>query len=274
MAICKKCGNTGSTRDNPLKCITCGRERKKKENINSIPLEEKKNIDYKNLIPARYRDTMFSIQKLKSNAYKTEDEDSKSFNIYCGVLDIIHKNIVTGALPKMSFLITAKAGNGKRTWAYSLIKLAIENNMSVNPLLDLKDVYNLVVGRQEENIEPYLRGMIDYDLYTSDLCIISIDQVNSKYAYIIPHIIDKRSSLDKPTIFISNISKANILKKAPDLLTYINQKPLKAVKGDTQALTTVEYYSERIATERELFYKNLNNQSQSQSQNTNYKGGL
>lgn len=270
MAICRKCGNTGSTKDNPLKCTDCGRERKKKENINSIPLDEKKNIDYKNLIPARYKDTVFSTQKLKSNAYRTEDEDNKSFSIYCGVLDLIHKSIVAGTLPKMSFLITAKAGNGKRTWAYSLLKIAMENNISINPLLDLKDVYNLVVGRQAENIETYLRGMTDYDLYTSDLCIISIDQVNSKYAYIIPHIIDKRSSLDKPTIFISSISKANILKKSPDLITYINQKPLKAVKGDTQSITSVEYYSERIASEREQFYKNLNNQNQ----NTNYKGGL
>lgn len=259
--LCRKCGNTGSTRDNPDKCTACGKSRIKTENITAVSIEDKPNIDYEAIIPARYKNTSFSLQKLSSDAKKGPDGAlEESFKLYFRTLGKIFKEVVGGSLPKTSYFISAKPGNAKRTWAYTLIKEAMQNKMSVIPLLDIKDAYYLTIGRQIPGLEELLNGMTVYDLYTADLCILSIDTISARYAFLIQHIVDKRSKLNKPTIFISNISKDALINKVPDIAVYLEHKYLKEVENDTQSIIAIDYYTNKVVTEKDKFFKNLNEQ--------------
>ncbi|WP_275372810.1 hypothetical protein [Clostridium tertium] len=257
--LCRKCGGTGSTKENPDKCTDCGKQRIRLVDIPTAQIEIKPKIDYESVIPNRYKDDIFSAQKLYSSQYRGENTElTKSFQIYCSYLDTIFKSVVGDKIPRRSFLVCSKPGNAKRIWAYTLIKEAKSNGRSVLPILDLKDVFNILRGATTEAIDKYTHGVTDYDLYTADLCILSIDSISARYSYLIQHIIDKRSSLNKGTIFISTVSKAYITSRFPEFTQYTINKPKKEVEGDAQVITAIEYYEGRVETEREQYIKNLN----------------
>lgn len=240
--LCRKCGNTGTTRDNPYKCDACGLESTKIEKIYSTPLSDKPNINIEQIIPIRYRDINFSKSKLLSTGFRGKSvENHNKFKKYCNTLGVVYDIVRTGNTPKSSLFISSGSGYAKRIFAYSLIKEAIKNNLSIMPILDLRDIHALLWHLDIKDIDKYLHGVTEYDIFTVDICIISIERVNLKYTSVLQYILDKRSKLNKATIVLSNLSKAIIINKNPELYSYFNTKVERHTKGDTQYLLTVEY---------------------------------
>lgn len=268
--LCRKCGNTGATRLNPYRCDACGLESVKVANINVIPMDEKPNIDIATIVPTRYKNRNFDINKLKNSLCKTVNPDGsvrdsetiKRANIYCSCLHSIYNKIASGTTIKQSAYISSSSGNGKRTFAYSLIKEAIKNNISAIPLLDLGDVHRILWGYSVEEMKDYTRGVTSEDIYNADVCVIYVDLVGLKYWFIIQHLLDKRSTLNKATIFISNIPSTVLIEKYRDFETYFFGKTVSKKEYDTQYLLNIHYYEyrntviptyDRTMTDKELF---------------------
>lgn len=194
---CYNCGGKGFV---GRPCEVCGKIREVKK------VDKIKKYNNK-IIPEFYHDVTWSRGELlkdkRNNSYLDE---------FINELEKITLSIKNGILPKNSYLIVAPPFYGKKTWAYTCMRYAIDKGYKVAPLLDTQEYKRLVVlGSEKPRYELY--NSIDIDKYlTSDLVVLSVvkDQYLTEAFASILSILDKRDRLGKPTIIISEFDVRTI----------------------------------------------------------------
>lgn len=217
--VCRTCGGTGRTPSSPDVCPKCGKKRTTLSNLTTIAADEKPNINYRELIPNSYKGRVYSNKKLYG-MYPS----NKNFKNYCDNLQALLNKVIVGKLPNVSAILYAPTGHGKHTWAYSMLQEAINNNLSTLPLLDFKDISNIVEGKLDDKALEYYRGITEYDVYTADLAIVNINSYTLKYSNIMMYLLDKRSSANKATFFISTVPMGTLIRFNRDIKTLITDK--------------------------------------------------
>lgn len=226
-AVCPSCGGK------PLKGQTCevcgaGESLTKLAFIEDITEEVRSEL----FIPEKYKKITFDSSKLLMD--KKELEKKEDFQQYVKILDAILSHINVGKLELSSLYIHAPSGFGKETFAYTAIQLALLNNLTVFPYLDLSEVQRLISAYETGNMrDPVIKdiGFSDIDLYTSDLCILKVPHNNMLNSYkVMLQVIDRRARRGLPTIIMSRynfkyFTSLDKFKEVEGIVSYNNPSP-------------------------------------------------
>lgn len=135
---------------------------KKKITLDSmIVREEDREIAVrKRLIPEKYKDATFNIEKIKENI----DNQAKmlgqlyrvkGFNDYAEVCNSILATLRTGNLPKKSYLIGAPNGFGKTSFANECIILMSKHLMKAVPYVSLFELAEIKVAEEHRLMDAF-----------------------------------------------------------------------------------------------------------------------
>ena len=163
-------------------------------------------------IPAIYENSDWKKEILLDTSL--EHKNNANFIRWAEQLEKIHGMFVKGILPAKSAIVIAPPSTGKVTWAYSCMKYAKMNGLSVAPLLDSQEVKRLLV-LSAERPRQVLFGITYEDYVASDVLFMTVTKTNYREeAYsIIEELLDKRSRRGLPTFIISRYSMQTMAKR-------------------------------------------------------------
>lgn len=202
---CYRCSNEGLEGG----CPECGRElvigvRSVTRNIKSSDMTELH-------IPTFYKNNKWTTTQLRESYIELIDDIS--FNNYVNQLDKCYNIIKSGALPATSAIVSSPTGYSKTTWAYSCIMEAFTHGYKVVPLIDTTQLKRIMLSASEGVSKNSYHDGFHYNQYiTSDLLFVSVTKgPEYVYAYeVIVSVLDIRSRLDKPTIFITDYTQRDL----------------------------------------------------------------
>lgn len=198
-AVCPSC------RFKPLTgtCSVCGTGKVVvSKNFEETPLSEVDRF----FIPHKYRKEKFSSATLTE--HKKDIANNASFIEYKKVLDAILVRISSGQIENRSYYISAPAGFGKETFAYTVLQMAMANGMTIFPYIDLGEAERLMNAYQTNHKDDPIKddiGFSDVELYTAKVVILKVPHNNvASFLYkAMLTIIDRRARRGLPTIILS-----------------------------------------------------------------------
>lgn len=208
---CFQCGGLGF--DDKV-CPSCGLPPKSK----TFNFENKTDTDAflrkieDTGIPGKYKGVLWQSELLQ-HSFPELDSDL-NFSRFVNQLDKVHKVFSSGVISSKSAIIIAPAGYSKMTFAYSCMQKALDNGLTVAPLLDTVELKRLLVLAAER---PYykLYNKVDYDSYVqSDVCFVTVTKLEQRaWAYeAIQELLDRRSRLGLGTFVMSRYDLSEISK--------------------------------------------------------------
>lgn len=213
--FCFVCGGNGFL---DKVCPSCGMAPKKK----SFNLEVKEDVtEFVNKIdrfgvPSEYRGIAWDADTLIK--YKQNVKNDGNFIHYVNQLDKINKVFCQGLIPAKSAIIISPPSYSKTLFAFSCIQRALDNGLTVAPMLDTMDLKRLLVLAADRPTYK-LYGEIDYDSYVmADICFVKVTKLpQHEYAFsVIQELMEKRSRYGLGTIVLSDYSLSTISKKDRD----------------------------------------------------------
>ena len=228
---CYVCGGQFDPRFIDKPCPKCGRQYNK-------PSVEKMKINTEKadtvLIPKQYIGVEWSGDVLAED--KRNIKDQLGLKELIRNMTAIHDFFKKGVLPTRSAIIIASPRFSKITWAYSCMQHALNNGLTVAPLLDTVELKRFMLLAAEK---PYhkIYDMIDYESYiTAETCFITVTK-SSRFceAYnIILDILDIRSRKGLPTYIISRFPLKALAK-------WDTNNHFEALRGDFYKEDTYKY---------------------------------
>jgi hypothetical protein len=158
-------------------------------------------------IPDEYVDVEWSVERfLVYKGLSSADKDKDLFlSRYLDSLQRLHDIFASGVLSPKSAFIIAPSTYSKVTFAYSCMKHALKNGLSVAPLIDTQDLKRMFV-LSAEKMDYKLHTYINYDEYiTSDVLFVTVTKTPYRYEAfsVIEELLGKRSRLGLSTFILS-----------------------------------------------------------------------
>lgn len=140
--------------------------------------------------------------------------DDAKFKFYLQQLNKCYTMLKEGEIPNISALVTSPIGFGKTTWAYNCMIQAKQHNYSIVPLIDTSQMRRMLLTATERPEWSNSLAGYGYNEYlTSDFLIVQV-AMGPEYVYAyetIVNLVNSRSRIGKPTIFISNYSVRELI---------------------------------------------------------------
>lgn len=198
-ATCPSCG--GMRRGN-LVCEVCGSGSAKETIVmkKEVMLETAEEL----FIPNHYVNKVFDAQKVREQHPSLSG--TKELEGYLQMLTMITDQLNNKSTQLSSLFISAPAGFGKDHFAYSLLQIAVTNEMTVFPYLDLGEVNRLISAYERNNTKDIRKDIryTDIDLYTAKVCVLKVPHSDNLESYKTAlKVIDRRARRGLSTIILS-----------------------------------------------------------------------
>ena len=186
-------------------CPDCG----KILNIFKVEPSTESLRDSKVFIPEFYRNKIWSKEIAKTG----KSDTSSSLNFF-NMLEYLHIGIMNGKQLSNSAIVSAPATFSKTTWVYSCLKNLITQNKKVAPYISTSEylrLYNMDVNK------PYMQyKYLDFTITEYNMADVLFVEIPDDEAYMFAYetilkILNIRSKLDKPTIFVTNVPLSKIV---------------------------------------------------------------
>ena len=207
--LCQTCFGRGKIRDKETllmkDCPSC----KGHSSYDSVKDISQIELDFAE-IPAAYRGILFDRKKIERE--HPEAAQRADYIKYLDVLSDIYAGIADGRKLARSYFISAPQGNGKLSWVYSCIQLAMTKGFTVVPYLDSYQ-YDLLFKHFRYNVEPK-KGMASIDsFFTVDYCFIKpiVGVLTNRDLQLIKTLVDARARNGLGTIVVSRFPYHYIL---------------------------------------------------------------
>jgi hypothetical protein len=195
--MCLRCHDLGEFDG----CPSCGKVRH--FGVSGTSVAPVDSVATSVIIPESYKSIEWNKDILIQS--HPDRKDDKRFKRYVEQLDKLCSIFMLGNIPQTSLIIIAPPKYAKVTLAYSCIKCAISNGMSVLPLLDNTQLKRINVLSAERPRSEYLRDLPTMtEVTTLDVLFMTVDKDNYSSSFkTMESVLDKRSRYGKPTIIIS-----------------------------------------------------------------------
>lgn len=187
-----------------MKCVVCGGFGKEGgcprcgSSPHTFAIEERKKLNVPlDLIPQPYQGLLWE---------KPESTSSLVFNDFDDKLERVHKEFLSGRLPKFSMFIASPPKGNKHVFAYSCMQSAVVQQFTIAPLLRTSDWRRLYKISQ---MNPFYKLYEKYtwdSLIVKDVLFLSVDHSDDRFDVItlLKDILDIRAGFCKPTFIISD----------------------------------------------------------------------
>lgn len=195
VAVCHTCGGYGKDGG----CPKCGKTLEGAIKVKSLRLDIAVDV-----IPVQYQGKLWSRPESTGNT-RFDDFDSK--------LDTIHKEFLSGRVPKFSVMACSPGKYGKHRFAYSCMQTAVVQGFTVAPLLVTSDWRRLYRVSQTN---PFYRLYDKYkwdDLVALDVVFLAVDHSDDRFDVIslLKDLLDVRAGFSKSTFIISDFKLTDLV---------------------------------------------------------------
>ena len=201
--VCLYCGGTGSTKEDFNYCKHCGTRKQIIKN-EEVALEEEEKRIGRVLIPNHYKNLFYNKDILLAHSANT----TKEYLNYAKGMETYLNHIMQGNRPTKTVFIYSPPGNGKHIFAYSVIKTALNQNISVMPVLDLGEIERYLTACRQDLNQSIVKSMLPYtedDLYETEILIVTIPYYQDiNIGNMLLTLVDRRARRDNTTLILSH----------------------------------------------------------------------